>query len=257
MKFVDTHTHLFLPEFEKDREEVVKRAIEKGITKMLLPNVDCSTIEPMLTLANIFPDNCLPMMGFHPTSVKEDFEKELDQIERSLTLYDFVAIGETGIDLYWDKTYFKEQIISFRRQLAWARNLNIPVVIHVRNSFDEVFEVLDNEPKSNLKGVFHCFSGDLSQARKCIDLGFMIGIGGVVTFKNSGLDKVLENVSLEKVLLETDSPYLAPVPFRGKRNESSYIEIIANRLAEIKNISIDEVAEITTSNAEDLFGLKS
>jgi TatD DNase family protein len=257
MKFVDTHTHLFLPEFEKDRKEVIKRAVNRGVTKMLLPNVDSSTIKPLLTMANEFPDHCLPMMGLHPTSVKENYEEELDRVKSSLTLENIVAIGETGIDLYWDKTYLDLQIIAFETQLIWAEEMRKPVVIHVRNSFEEVFEVLEKKKRPNLTGVFHCFSGNTEQAKRAINLGFYLGIGGVVTFKNSGLDKVIENICLSKILLETDSPYLAPVPHRGLRNESSYIEIVAEKIAEIKNVSTQSVASVTTENAEKLFNLKS
>ncbi|MBN2681473.1 MAG: TatD family hydrolase [Bacteroidales bacterium] len=255
MKFVDTHTHLYLPEFEKDRKEVVQKAVNNGVVKMLLPNVDSSTIEPLLSLANEFPDHCLPMMGLHPTSVKENYEEELDRVKSSLTFENIVAVGETGIDLYWDKTHLDKQIIAFKTQLQWASQLNLPIVIHVRNSFDEVFNVIENVSLTNLRGVFHCFSGNLEQAEQAVNLGFMLGIGGVVTFKNSGLDKVLENICLSKILLETDSPYLAPVPFRGKRNESAYINIVAKKIAEIKNVNVESVASITSENAEKLFNL--
>ncbi len=250
---IDTHTHLYLEEFDSDRSAMIGRAIDKGVTKMLLPNIDSTSVEGLLKLCRSFPDNCLPMMGLHPTSVKENYEEELDRVDRWLEKHSFCAIGETGIDLYWDTSHQKEQEHSFIHQINLAKKYNLPIVIHSRNSFNELFEILEIHHSPDLKGVFHCFTGNLDQAEKIIGMGFYLGIGGVVTFKNSGLDKVLDELSLEHILLETDAPYLAPVPFRGKRNESAYLAVIAEKIAEIKNISPARVAEITTANAISLF----
>jgi TatD DNase family protein len=252
MNFIDTHTHLFLEEFDSDRENVIKRAINAGIQKMVLPNVDSSTIQPMFDTCNLAPANCLPAIGLHPTSVKENYADELNILESSLKQNNFVAIGEIGIDLYWDKTFFNEQVMALERQLDWAVHYNLPVILHCRQSFNEVYGIV--RKYKNLKGVFHAFSGNEQDAHKVIDLGFYLGIGGVVTFKNSGLDKVLENISLEHIVLETDSPYLTPVPFRGKRNESAHIILVAEKIAQIKNVDVQKV-ETTTSNAKDLFNI--
>jgi TatD DNase family protein len=255
MQLIDTHTHLYLPEFDPDRDETVKRAVENGISVMLLPNIDTRSVDPMLAAVARYPDNCYPMIGLHPTSVKEDFQSQLDQLESLFSKYRFVAIGEIGIDLYWDKTFLKEQIIAFRRQLAFASANGLPVVIHSRDSFPQVFSVLDEFEGENIKGVFHAFTGSFADARKAINLGFKLGIGGIVTFKNSGLDRIVKEVRPENLILETDSPYLAPVPFRGKRNESSYICIINKKLAEIYRMSEEEVALITSTNSTHLFNL--
>jgi TatD DNase family protein len=256
--FVDTHTHLYLEEFNLDREDTIRRTISSGTLKMLLPNIDSSSWEPMLQLCRQFPNNCYPMAGLHPTSVKaETVEVELSKVEMMLQTAGYIAIGEIGIDLYWDKTYLKEQEEALRRQLALARKYKLPVVIHMRNSFDEIWNVLELQTGKDLKGVFHCFSGNLEQAQKVIDAGFMLGIGGVITFKNSGLQDVVKAIGLDHLVLETDSPYLAPVPFRGQRNESSYIPIIAAKIAEITGKSLQEVATVTTENANNLFKLSS
>lgn len=257
MQFVDTHSHLFLEEFDKDREETVKRAVSNGVDKILLPNVDSSTIGPMMALVKRFPAHCYPMMGLHPTSVDENYGQQLEVITSWLKKEKFYAIGEIGIDLYWDKTHLAAQQKAFVQQLELAKHYQLPVVIHTRNSFPEVFELLDKEIDHSLQGVFHSFTGNLEDAKKVIGYGFKIGVGGILTFKNSGLDKVLAGIDLKHMVLETDSPYLAPVPRRGKRNESAYIPHIGKKLAEIHNVSLEEVAAITTQNAYDLFQIKN
>ena len=253
MVLTDTHTHLYLDAFEKDRDEVVENAIAKGIRYMLLPNIDSSSVDGLLDLCRQFPENCFPMMGLHPTSVKDNYPEELEIVRSWHERSRFYAVGEIGIDLYWDTTRLKEQEDAFRQQIKIARSHNLPVVIHTRNSFDEIFRIIDEEYEPGLKGVFHCFTGNLEQARKIRSWGFKLGIGGVVTFKNSGLDKVIQELELEDIILETDAPFLAPVPYRGKRNESAYIIFIAERVATLKNSNIEEVAAVTTSNARELF----
>jgi len=255
MQYIDTHTHLYLPEFDADRDEVVNRALGNGISKMLLPNIDITSVEPMLFAVSRYPRICYPMTGLHPTSVKDDYLTQLDKIESLVSKCKFVAIGEIGIDLYWDKTFIKEQLISFSRQIAFALDLGLPVVIHSRDSFPEVFSVLDKFKGRPINGVFHAFTGSIQDAEKAIELGFKLGIGGIVTFKNSGLDKVVKETGPGHLILETDSPYLAPVPYRGKRNESSYIRIINKRLAEIFGKSEEEIAVITYENSTRLFNL--
>ncbi|MBC7696075.1 MAG: TatD family hydrolase [Burkholderiales bacterium] len=251
--FIDTHTHLYSDEFNEDRIERINDAISKSVTKFYMPNVDSTTIDGMLALEIHYPEVCLPMMGLHPCSVKENYRDELDLVKKWLDLRRFAAIGEIGIDLYWDKTFIKEQELAFREQLFWAIEYNYTVVIHCRNAFDEIFAILKSYEKLP-KGIFHCFSGDYIQAQKILSLGnFKLGIGGVVTFKNSGLDKVVEQLNLHDIVLETDAPYLSPVPFRGKRNESAYIPLIAQRIAEIKHIPVEEVAAITSANANEIF----
>ena len=253
MFLTDTHTHLYLDEFNADQAEVIERAMEQDVRSMLLPNIDSSSIDGMMQLCGQYPNNCFPMMGLHPTSVKENYKKEMDLVEDWLKKEKFYAIGETGIDLYWDKTFQKEQEIAFSQQIELAKKYQLPIVIHMRNSFDEVYDIVKKHASSELTGVFHCFTGNREEAEKIINLNFNLGIGGVVTFKNSGLDKVVENINMKHILLETDSPFLTPMPFRGKRNESSYTRLVAKKIAEIKNSSIEEVAEITTSNANHLF----
>ena len=255
MILIDTHTHLYLEEFDEDRKQVVENAIDNNIRYMLLPNIDSESIKPMMDLCGEFPDNCFPMMGLHPTYVKENYEEELAIVDQWLEKGKFYGIGETGIDLYWDKTFIKEQIIAFRYQIELAKKYKLPIVIHSRDSFDEIYPILEDLNSPDLKGVFHCFTGNNEQAEKIIDLGLELGIGGVLTFKNSGLDKVVEQISLDHIILETDSPYLTPVPFRGKRNQSTYINYIAEKLALIKNTSKEQVAEITSRNAIQLFKL--
>lgn len=256
MNFIDTHSHIYLPEFDQDRIAVVENALQKGVKKIALPNVDSGSINAMLSLCKAFPENCFPMMGLHPTSVKENVEDELAIVEKLLRDNSFIAIGEIGIDLYWDKTFLAEQEEAFRYQVRLAQKHHLPIVIHSRDSFDELFKLLDELHTPELKGVFHCFTGSEKQAQKIItDYGFKLGIGGVLTFKNSGLADQIKNIGLDHFILETDAPYLAPVPYRGKRNQPAYIPIIAQKLADVKKVSIEEIAEITTQNAKELFNL--
>jgi TatD DNase family protein len=256
MQLIDTHTHLYLPEFDDDRDEMVGRALGSGITRMLLPNIDNRSVEPMLLAVDKYPGICYPMAGLHPTSVKEDYKIQLDFLETLTSKRKFIAVGEIGIDLYWDKTFIQEQLIAFRRQISFALEMDLPIVIHSRDAFTEVFSVLDEFRGRNLSGVFHAFTGDIHDAEKAISMGFMLGIGGIVTFKNSGLDKIVKQTGPENIILETDSPYLAPVPYRGKRNESSYLCIINKKLADIFEKDEDDMAEITFRNSVRLFNLE-
>lgn len=252
--FTDTHTHLYSEEFNTDRKQLIDKAINNGVTKFYLPNIDSSSIEGMLKLEEHFPNNCFALMGLHPCSVGANVAYELAIIKQWLEKRKFVGIGEIGIDLYWDKTFINEQLQAFETQIRWALEYHYPIVIHCRNAFNEIFEVLQSF-KQLPKVIFHCFSGTVEEANKIIALGnFKLGIGGVVTFKNSGLDKVVEQIDLEHLVLETDAPYLAPVPFRGKRNEPIYLLEVAKKVAEIKQVSINEVAKITSKNAEFVFG---
>lgn len=251
--FTDTHTHLYDEQFDHDREDMIKRALEAGITRMYLPNCDQDTITPMMSMAEKWPDHCFPMMGLHPCSVKEDFPEILAAMELLLEQRVFYAIGETGLDFYWDTRYAKEQVQAFEQQIGWAKAKALPIVIHTRNSLTEGIGILTKMQDGRLNGVFHCFSGTAEEAKRIIDLGFFVGIGGVATFKNSGLDLLLKEIDLKHILLETDAPYLAPVPYRGKRNESAYIPLIAQKVADIKAISVAAVASITTRNAQQLF----
>lgn len=255
MNLIDTHCHIYSSEFEADRPAMLSRAQDEDIIKMLMPAIDISTHVQMLELEKDFPGKCISMMGFHPCSVKENYVDELKIVEQYFEERSFVAVGETGLDFYWDVTYTNEQYEVFQRQIDLALQYEIPIVIHSRNSIDECIEMIVKNQKGNLKGVFHCFSGSIEQAKKIINLNFYLGIGGVLTFKKSGLDVVMEQLNLNQVILETDAPYLAPVPFRGKRNECSYIKHVAQKLADIKKMSFDEIAFITTANAKKLFNL--
>lgn len=255
MKLIDTHTHIYLPEFDNDRDAAVSRAVENGIEKLLMPNIDFSSIVALLRTEAKYPGICHSMAGLHPTSVKEDYLDQLAKLEALFADHKFIAIGEIGIDLYWDKTFIKEQIYSLRRQIAFAIEKNLPVAIHSRESFPEVFTVLDEFKGTGLKGVLHAFSGSVLDAERAIRMGFMLGIGGIVTFKNSGLDKVVNHLGPDHLILETDSPYLAPVPHRGQRNESSYISLINKKLADILGTEEKEVAAITFANSCSLFNL--
>lgn len=252
MTYIDTHTHIYLEQFDADRAEAVDRALRRGVKQLLMPNVDRDTIDAMMKASSDFPGVCLPMMGLHPTSVNKGFEKELEWVEDWLAKERFVAIGETGIDLYWDKTWLEEQKRSLHRHAELALEYDLPLVLHARKSLNEIFEVLASFKGSGLKGVFHCFPGSVQDAARVVDMGFLMGIGGVVTYKNSSMSKVVEAYGLEHVVLETDAPYLPPVPYRGKRNESAYIPDIALKIADIKGISIDQVARVTTENAGKL-----
>ncbi len=252
---IDTHAHIYSNEFNHDLELVIRRAHDEGIKKILIPNVDKETIPQVINLKNKFPQTCYPMIGIHPTSINENYQQELNAVNEYLQKHKFIAIGEIGIDLYWDKTFIEEQKKAFAQQIQWAKQYNLPIAIHCRNAFNETMEVLLDNNNKDVKGVFHSFSGNIEQAQKVISLGFKIGVSGVVTFKNSGQDKVIAQIPLEHLLLETDAPYLTPAPFRGKRNESAYISIIAKKIAELKNITFEEVAEITTKNTLELFKL--
>ena len=249
---IDTHAHIYLDQFEKDVDEVLERSQEVGVEKIYMPNIDHTSIDAMLELENR-SDLCISMMGLHPCSVDNKFEKELYIVEEWLGKRKWSAIGEIGTDLYWDKTYWEQQKEAFNIQCKWAVKYDRPVVIHCRESIDETIELIENLKEDKLRGVFHCFSGNLEQAQNITELGFYLGIGGVATFKNGGLDKVLPDIKLKHLVLETDSPYLAPTPNRGKRNEPAYLELVSNRIAELKNISVEEVREETTINAKNLF----
>ena len=255
MKIIDTHTHLYLNQFKDDIDKVIQRSIDKGINKFIFPAIDSTHFDDMHDLKNKYPGSIYLMSGLHPVDVKENYKEELEFVVSSLKSHSYVAIGEIGIDLYWDKTYLKQQQDAFEFQIRLAIKNDLPIVIHCREAFDEIFEILDKENCDKLRGVFHCFTGTLDQANKAIDLGFFLGIGGVVTFKNGGIDKFLSQIDLKHIVLETDSPYLAPVPFRGKRNESSYITYIIDKLSEIYGLPIKEIASVTTKNAEKVFAL--
>lgn len=254
MKLTDTHAHLYAKEFDADRREMMDRALDGGVDKVYLPNIDSGSVSSMLSLEKEYPEHCFAMMGLHPCSVKEDVEDELAQVEQWLAKRTFSAVGEIGLDFYWDTTFKEQQLLAFRRQLDLARQYRIPVSIHSRNAMRECVELVKEKQDGHLRGVFHCFSGSPEEAQQIISLGFYIGIGGVLTFKNSGLDKVLEQVALQHLVLETDAPYLAPVPFRGKRNESGYLALIAQRVAAVKRCSVEEVAAATHENARKIFG---
>ncbi|MGV7106180.1 TatD family hydrolase [Flavobacterium sp. U410] len=252
---IDTHTHLYSEEFKEDRSLMMQRAIEAGVTKMFVPSIDSSYSQEMYAVANEFPENVFLMMGLHPTYVKENYLEELAFVEQELASKKFYAVGEIGIDLYWDKTFLKEQQRAFQHQIHLAKQYNLPINIHCRDAFDETFEILEQEKDEKLSGVFHCFTGDYNQALRAIDCNMKLGIGGVATFKNGKIDQFLNEIDLKHIVLETDAPYLAPVPYRGKRNESSYIPLVAKKLAEIYGVSDAEIAEITTQSACEVFGI--
>ncbi len=253
MQFIDTHAHIYLDVFDNDIDLIVQRAAKNGISKIILPNIDSKTINRLHSLYDAYPEQMIPLMGLHPTHVNEDYEKELDIILQQFNTYSYKGIGEIGIDLYWDTDSLEQQIVVFRRQLEVALQSNLPVVIHARNSFNEILNIVRLKEFEGITGIFHAFTGDLPLAREITSLGFMLGIGGILTFKNSNLSEVVKEVDLEYIVLETDSPYLAPVPYRGKRNESSYLIHTAQKLAEIKRLTMDEVGEITTRNVKELF----
>jgi len=255
MNLIDTHTHLYVIEFDEDRDDVVRKAIDAGIQKMVLPGINSTYIPMQEQLAKRYPENCFLAFGLHPSDVKEGFEDEIDIVKNNMKTGNAVAVGEIGIDLYWDKTYAGQQKTAFEKQILLAKEFNLPIIIHVREAFDEVFEIVDKLNDKNLKGIFHSFTGTPEQAEKIINYGgFKIGINGIVTFKNSGLDKVVKCIDLKNIVLETDSPYLSPVPKRGKRNESSHLVYIAKKIAEIKGVFSDELAKITNDNAVEIFG---
>ncbi|SFW46740.1 TatD family hydrolase [Cellulophaga fucicola] len=255
MILTDTHTHLYSEAFDQDRDEAIQKAMESGVKRFFIPAIDSTYTSSMLTLEEAYPDNVFLMMGLHPTHVKEDYHVELVHIEEMLAQRKFYAVGEIGIDLYWDKTFLKEQQHAFKHQIQLAKKYKLPIVIHCRGAFDEVFEILEEQKGDDLRGIFHCFTGTLEQAKLAISYNMKLGIGGVVTFKNGKIDKFLSEIDIENIVLETDAPYLAPTPFRGKRNESAYIVNVAQKLAEIYNKDIAEIAEITTRNSESVFGV--
>ena len=274
ISFTDTHVHLYLDEFDRDRDQVIRRAADAGVRHLFLPNIDASTIRHLVSVCSAYPAHCFGMMGLHPTSVKHNYREQMGAIEMELrqNRERYVAIGEIGIDLYWDKTHAREQEEVFIMQLGLAEELDLPVVIHTRNSMDIALEICQGSLKSpqgdlfpplrgrardGYAGVFHCFSGNVRQAERAVEMGYLLGIGGAITFKNSGLQQVVKAMSLECLLLETDAPFLAPVPYRGKRNESSYIPMIAGKVAELKGIPVEKVAEVTTEIALTLFGVNS
>jgi TatD DNase family protein len=255
MVLTDTHTHLYYETIADKRAALVQRCIDNDINRLFLPNVDAESVPLVYDLVKAYPDLCYPMLGLHPCSVKADWEQELATIKAAHQQNKIYGIGEIGIDLYWDKTFLTEQVEAFRQQINWAKSLKLPIVIHCRDAFNEVYEVLQQERDGNLRGIFHCFSGNLEQAKQVIDLGFYLGIGGVVTYKNAGLDKVVSEIDLKHIVLETDSPYLTPVPFRGKPNESSYLIYIAQKVADLHQTGVEEVAFITTQNSRQVFGI--
>lgn len=255
MQFIDTHAHIYLEEFSDDRAAMIERARGKGVQTIIMPNIDRASWEAMHDTARAYPDTCVPLLGLHPTHVKDNFREELEILFDKFGQYDYPAIGEIGIDLYWDKTYFAQQQEAFEFQLHFAMEKERPVVIHARESFAEILEIIRKDEFSGVKGIFHAFTGDLMIAREVISKGFFLGIGGIVTFKNSHLAEVVREIDLRHLVLETDAPFLSPTPFRGKRNESSYIPLIAEHLAEIKGVSLEEVASVTTENANQIFNL--
>lgn len=257
MIITDTHIHLYLKEFDDDREALINTAFDSGVQRFFLPNIDFESVGPMFELVNKYPQNCFAMLGLHPCYINAGCHSQLDKMERLITQHrsDIYAIGEIGLDFYWDTSYVKEQEHAFIKQIHWASEMNLPISIHSRNATDEIITILQQHSHLNLRGVFHCYSGQKFQEQMIIDMGFYLGIGGVVTFKKAGLDIDMQHIDLKHVILETDGPYLAPSPHRGKRNEPSYIVLVAQRIAEIKNITVEEVAQITTNNSRALFGI--
>lgn len=253
--YIDSHAHIYAEAFAPDRNEAIRKAAEGGVSQILMPNIDHTSIDVMLRTESDYPGTCLAMMGLHPCSVQKHFEQELYKVENWLSKRKFIAIGEAGIDLYWDKTFLVQQQEALRIQVQWAKQYKIPIVLHTREAFSEVYNIIEQEQDGSLTGVFHCFSGTPEEAEKVIKLGFYLGIGGVVSFKNGGLDKVIPDISLDHVLLETDCPYLAPVPYRGKRNEPAYLPLIAQRIAELKMENLSLIAQKTTANTQKLFNL--
>ena len=254
MTLIDTHVHLYADEFEKDLPNLMEAAQSSGVSKFFLPNIDSGSLAGMEAICQRWKGVCYPMYGLHPCSVKENYHEELMIVNNWLRQRKFAAIGEVGLDFFWDKSFIDEQYQSFQQQIEWALSYNLPVVIHTRNAMQETIDAVRPFATKGLKGIFHCFGGSFDEAIEIIDMNFLLGIGGVLTYKKSGLQAVMEKIDLKHIVLETDAPYLTPVPFRGKRNESAYIKIIAQKLAEIKNVSLEEVAAVTTANAEKIFG---
>jgi len=253
MIITDTHTHLYSEQFNEDRDEMIQRALDANVSRFFIPAIDSTYLPAMLDLEKSFPKNMFLMMGLHPTHVKENVEEELAFVKKWLDKRPFYAVGEIGIDLFWDKTFIKEQQYAFKQQIEWAKEKDLPIVIHCRDAFDEVFEVLEEVNDAKLFGIFHCFTGTLEQAKKAISYNMKLGIGGVVTFKNGKIDQFLNEIAIEHIVLETDAPYLAPTPFRGKRNESSYITKVLDKLVDIYGLTSQEIAAITTQNSKDIF----
>lgn len=256
LHWTDTHCHIYAPEFDADQNKMIDSAIASGVIRMMMPNIDLESVDRMMTLAGSYPDHCYPMMGLHPCSVKEDYIQVLNEIEKWLFEGQFIGVGETGIDLYWDTTFKQQQIEAFQLQIDWALQLSLPVIIHSRESLDLNIEIISRKQDGRLKGVFHCFGGDAEQVKRIHELGFKVGIGGVVTYKNSTLPEILPGIPHSMIVLETDAPYLAPVPFRGKRNEPGYIPLIATKVADILQISLAELSHLTNENATEVFGKK-
>ncbi|MBS1662837.1 MAG: TatD family hydrolase [Bacteroidetes bacterium] len=255
MVLIDTHTHLYSKSFSSDIEEVLQRAENEGVAKFYLPAIDSECHPALLALEAKHPGKCIGMTGLHPCNVKENYLAELDFVESELVRRPWVAVGEIGLDFYWDRTFEKQQYEAFHRQIDWALGYHVPIVIHSRNSMQESIGVVREHQKGALRGIFHCFSGNAEDARQIVDLGFYLGIGGVLTYKNSGLAEAIADIPLDRLVLETDAPYLTPVPFRGKRNESSYIKYVAHKLAEVRGVSVEEIARVTTENAQKIFGM--
>ncbi len=255
MTITDTHTHLYSEQFGEDRNAMMHRALEAGVSRFFIPAIDSSYTEAMLNLEKEYPENVFLMMGLHPTSVKENYLEELALIKQWLDQRKFYAVGEIGIDLYWDKTFLQQQQDAFKMQIEWAKEKELPIVIHCREAFNEIFEILDEVKDDKLYGIFHCFTGTLDQAKRAIDFNMKLGIGGVVTFKNGKIDQFLNEIPLQHIVLETDAPYLAPVPYRGKRNESSYIINVLDKLVTIYNLTPQKIAQITTQNSRDVFSI--
>jgi TatD DNase family protein len=254
IQIIDTHTHLYVKAFRNDIAQVIERAKQEGVSTFYLPAIDSEEIPALLDLEKQYPGQCIAMMGLHPCSVKDNYRQELDIVSEWLGKRSFAAVGEIGLDYYWDKTHITQQQQAFHEQIEWALNYKLPIVIHSRESMADSIRIVKEHQKGELRGIFHCFTGDLASARQIIETGFYLGIGGVLTYKNSGLAEVLKEIPLEHMVLETDSPYLTPVPFRGKRNESSYIKYVAEKLAEVKGVPTEEVARVTTANAQKIFG---
>lgn len=253
MTLIDTHCHIYLEEFEADRTEMMNRAALANVTRLYMPAINSTTHDKMMTLEQEYPNNCFPMIGLHPCYVKEDYRSELQLVHDWLEKRKFCAIGECGLDLYWDKTHLTDQIDALTQQIEWAKKYKLPLILHTRNATKETIDLIKKNRFEGMRGIFHCFGGSLDEANEIFDLGFLVGIGGVVTYKNAGLDKIMMEIPLSGVVLETDAPYLAPVPNRGKRNEPSMLPIIAAKIAQIKNCSVQEVIQITTRNADQLF----
>ena len=253
MQYIDSHVHIYSKKYDDDRADVIRRSSENGVGKLFMPNIDVESIDAMLEAELKYPGVCIPLMGLHPCDVRKDFEKELYIMENWINKREFAGIGETGLDLYWDKTFFEQQKEALRIQIQWAKQKKWPIILHCRDSMAETIQIIKEEKTADLRGIFHCFSGTMDQAKEIIDLGFLLGIGGVATYKNGGLDKILPNIGLDYIVLETDGPYLAPVPHRGKRNLPEYIPIIAERIADLTGNSLEKVSEATQENSNGIF----